>query len=270
MATSSLIRTIVPIPQLPAIAERCLTTAYAAVRRDLTNESANDLMQDLTSEANRAWFLLKKNRTRENAAQTADTNARAAAALSADTDFPHAAPVSALIYVANTLGALGDISQEDGDHETAVTLFLTAMALAKRYRAVTHVKNVDQAIFSLAARLARSAGAVAAMKGLSVSGFLETFDANVTRPYETTMPEGDLSGPRAFAVIEQLREATKLTESEDSKHYLKKLRAEILQRLTNLLPKSKDAAFLFRIQLEDELEKAAVRLGEMPTAKFAW
>ena len=185
-------------------------------------------------------------------------------------EFPREVSVEALLSVANLAVSVGRRHQLDGDLESALDHFVAGLRVVRAFRAYSRVASVDQAVYGIAARAGAAVGAIAARRRLNLATMLDALDRNVVGQYENLMTNGDLSGPRAFAVVALLREALRTAAGVNDLEYLRGLRGDIVARREELAPRAENARQRFDSDLAALLAEAAARLGEETNSGFNW
>ena len=199
----------------------------------------------------------------------AERNAETAAALSG-TDFPSTTSVAGLLFVGNTYQALAAHAALAGDDQSALDLGIAALDAMRSFRALSRIRSIDGTVYAIAARAGTSAGRLAAANNLNVRELLRAFDSNVTEPFAKLMQSGELSAPRAFAVVALLRAALARPETDQSTEYLGELRDEIRRQRRALTPKRGVAAQRFNADLDAALDEAEFREQDQRPTGFKW
>ncbi len=194
------------------------------------------------------------------------SNADYAAAASIDVaSFPDQTTVLGLLAIANLETALGRAADLGGDREAALQHFMSALAMLQRFRAHARMSTLDSAIYGVASRAATVVGELAADRGLTIADLLRRLDENIITPYARLMSTGELSGPRAFAVVALLRRALSVAPE-----YLAARREEMRRLQATLTPVDERAAKRFRMDIAAILREAETALSGEDHVAFKW
>ena len=200
----------------------------------------------------------------------ANADLAAVASLAHLDEFPRAVSVDGLLPVANLAVSVGRQHQLQGDRQAALDHFVAGLGLVRAFRAYSRVASVDQAVYGIAARASAAVGAIAAGRRLDLAATLEALDRNIISEYQSLMTNGDLTGPRAFAVIALLREALRTATASEDFTYLRCLHSDIVAARDGLAPRADNARRRFDSDLAALLGEVGARLGEETRSGFRW